>query len=206
MDCPSLVVLPRLRGDDGASIEIPSRYRCSRPFGLDAIFLSHHRRPRTDYLSATPGKREVSLDRHERLNGFYIGQPSKGDAAMISILLEHHPKFKARQKPPMKRKVQVRDITVEHAKQLCKSPTHSLGSKAPFEIAADEHGTRIFDMFLEHLLIEGSPQSLNKVWAQTYFEKPRVSVLWRVMTNADHFHRKGLERWDMNEKVKSSSV
>jgi ankyrin repeat protein len=125
---------------------------------------------------------------------------SKGNTTITQILLDHHSKFRACQKPV---KMMIKDIKVAHAKQSCKSPVHI---KAPLEIAADRHDLHTFNTILEDLAVEGSAQSFNDLWAQRGFDEPCVSVPWRVLTKSDHFDGKGLKRWDINNKLKSSAA
>jgi ankyrin repeat protein len=126
---------------------------------------------------------------------------SKGNTAITQILLDHHSKFTLRQQPV---KIWIKDVQMEHAKQLCNSPAHV--SKAPLEIAAEAQDIHTFNTILEDLSVEGSAHRFNELWAQRGFDEPRVSVPWRVMTKADHFDETGLKRWNIDGRLESSAA
>lgn len=124
---------------------------------------------------------------------------SQGNSGITQVLLDHHAKFKAHQKPA---KISIKDVKVEHAKRLCKSPAHA--SKTPLEIAADRQDIHTFNAILEDLAVEGSAQTFNELWAQKGFDEPRASIVWRAMSKREYSDRKGLKRWDIKRKVESS--
>lgn len=126
---------------------------------------------------------------------------SKGNTAVTQILLDHHSQFRARQKPI---KIRIKDVEVEQAKLMSKSPAHV--GKAPLEIAANRQDIHTFNAILEDLAVKGSAQSFNELWAQRGFDEPHVSVPWRVLAKADLVDRKGLSRWDINDKLESSAA
>ena len=136
-------------------------------------------------------------------NGWTVLQwaVSKGYATIQHMLLDHHAKLKAAQKPV---EIWVKDISVEIAKKFSQSLVHRNDTITPLEIAAEEEDAEAFDTILEDLAMRGSSQNLNEVWAQKGWDAPRVSVPWRIMTKADYFDCKGLERWDINARESPS--
>lgn len=126
---------------------------------------------------------------------------SRGHPAITQILLEHHSKSKASQNSV---EIRVKDLTVEHAKKLSQSLQRQSGIKTPIEIAADSQDTDTFETILEDLATREAGQTSGELWEQRGWDEPRVYVPWRVLSKADHFDKKGLQRWDIREKSNSS--
>ena len=133
------------------------------------------------------------------LNGWTVlhWAASKGNAPIPQILLDHHSKFKARQKPVT---IRVKDTTVEGAERMLKSDTSHIVSKTPLEIAAEIQDISTFDTILEDLDSRGAGQNFNELWAQKGWDDPRVSSTWSIMSKADAFDGKGLTRYDINSR------
>ena len=120
---------------------------------------------------------------------------SKGNSSITRVLLDHHANFKASQPSS---KIWLRDLTVADAQRICQTQTKST-AKTALEIAAEKEDLSTFDAILEDLSTRGNSQSFNEVWMQRGWDDPRVNVPWRIMTKADHFDSKGLERWDIEK-------
>ena len=128
---------------------------------------------------------------------------SKGNAPISQMLLDHHSKFKARQKPVT---IRVKDITVEGAERMLKPDTSHNVSKTPLEIAAEIQDIGTFSTICEDLASRGAGKNYNELWAQRGWDSPRVSTsTWRIISKFDHFDPKGLRRYDVN-KISGSSV
>ena len=124
---------------------------------------------------------------------------SKGNSSITRVLLDHHANFKANS-PSFK--MWVRDLTVADAQRMYQPHTKS-NAKTALEIAAEKKDQSTFDTILEDLSTRGNSQSFNEVWTQRGWDDPRVNVSWRIMTKADHFDGKGLQRWDIETECGS---
>ena len=126
---------------------------------------------------------------------------SKGNVPIAKMLLDHCSQIRARHKPI---RIFVKDLTVERAKEVSKSLTEDDAIKSPLEITAEKEDMNTFGTILEDLASRASGQTLNDLWRQRGWDKPRLSIPWRVMSKSDHFDGKGLERWDIHKNRKSS--